>query len=175
MFNLIFALCCLYTTCASAQLSLRVIIAQQTMHLEQDGTPIKNYIISTSGYGIGGERNSNRTPLGKHRVVCKVGAGAPQGTIFKTAINTKKKAPIFRKSVPMEKQQDLITTRVIQLEGLEERNKHSYQRGIWIHGTPYEGDIGTACSHGCVRMYNKDICELYEYIKPGMLLDIVLK
>ena len=161
----------LYATASS----LRVNIAQQKMYFMQPGKPIKQYTISTSGYGIGGQCNSNRTPLGKHRIHKKIGAGAPLGTIFKTGINTKKRAPIFTKSVPLPEQQDLITTRIFQLEGLEERNKHSFARGIWVHGTPYEGDIGTPCSHGCVRMRNADICELYELVTPGMLVDIVLE
>lgn len=128
--------------------------------------------ISTSGYGIGKQCNNN-TPLGKHRIHKKIGAGAPIGTIFKSTINTKKIAKIHTSFIPQEKQIDLITTRIIQLDGLEERNRNSFQRGIWIHGTPYEGNIGTSCSHGCIRMKNKDICKLFDLIQEGMILEIV--
>jgi lipoprotein-anchoring transpeptidase ErfK/SrfK len=163
-----------YTTTQGQRADIVVSIQEQTMSVMRHGKLMKRYPISTSGYGIGDKPDSYKTPLGKHRVVCKVGAGEPIGTIFKTAINTQKKAPIFIQQVPQEEQKDLITTRIIQLDGLEERNKHSYKRGIWIHGTPYEGNIGTPSSHGCVRMRNQDICELYEYIKPEMIVDIVL-
>lgn len=178
MLYLLVSLIFMLSSALYAQRSMHVNIAQQRLYLTDEGKIVKRYPISTSGYGIGrtsAEQNNNKTPLGRHRIRCKIGAGAPHGTVFKTAINTKKIAPIFKKPVPQEQQQDLITTRIFQLDGLEERNRHSSRRGIWVHGTPYEGNIGTACSHGCVRMRNKDMCELYELVEPGMILDIVLK
>ena len=41
-----------------------------------------------------------------------------------------------------------------------------------IHGTNKPGTIGHEASHGCIRMFNKDIEELYEYVKYGMIVTI---
>lgn len=41
-----------------------------------------------------------------------------------------------------------------------------------IHGTNKPGTIGSDASHGCIRMFNKDIEELYEYVKYGMTVRI---
>lgn len=164
----------MHSVANNQQPSLIVKINEQCLYLVRKGKVVKQYAISTSGTGIGDEPGSYKTPLGKHRIHKKIGAGTPVGTIFKTGINTKRQAQIFTQSVPLKDQEDLITTRIFQLEGLEEKNKHSFARGIWVHGTPYEGNIGKPCSHGCMRMRNHDICELYELIEPGTILDIVM-
>lgn len=152
---------------------IEVSIAKQKLYLKQDNKIVKTYPVSTSGYGIGSTVNSNFTPLGKHTVCAKLGAGAPMGTIFKGGIQTKRKATIHTKSVPTAEQEDFITTRVLQLKGEEKQNENSFARGIWVHGTPYEGDIGSPCSHGCVRMKNKDIVELFELVPVNTPLIIV--
>ncbi len=59
---------------------------------------------------------------------------------------------------------DLILTRILRLDGLEEENSNSYERYIYIHGTNHEQAIGTPASHGCIRMKNKDIAELFELV-----------
>jgi L,D-transpeptidase ErfK/SrfK len=38
---------------------------------------------------------------------------------------------------------------------------------IGFHGTPNRGSVGQAASHGCVRMYNEDVEELYDLVKVG--------
>lgn len=151
---------------------LIVNIAQQKISFIQKGTAIKQYSISTSGYGIDDQRD-NKTPLGKHRIHKKIGAGAPIGTIFKGSINTKRIALIHKKPISPAEQSDFILTRILQLDGLENRNCRSFHRGIWVHGTPHEGNIGTPCSHGCIRMNNHDICQLFDLVQEGMILDIV--
>jgi lipoprotein-anchoring transpeptidase ErfK/SrfK len=163
------------TSIAQTPLGYRidVSIAQQQLCVKKNNKIIKTYPISTSGYGVGSKVNSNFTPLGKHTICAKIGAGAPIGTIFKAGIQTKRNATIHTNSVPNEKQEDFITTRVFQLQGEEAQNANSFSRGIWVHGTPYEGDIGRPCSHGCVRMKNKDIIELFELITLNTPLIIV--
>jgi len=41
-----------------------------------------------------------------------------------------------------------------------------------IHGTNNPQSIGREASHGCIRMFNIDVEELYKYVKPGMLVVI---
>jgi lipoprotein-anchoring transpeptidase ErfK/SrfK len=38
---------------------------------------------------------------------------------------------------------------------------------IGFHGTPHEHLIGQAVSHGCVRMHNADVIELYDQVELG--------
>jgi hypothetical protein len=124
---------------------------------------------------VGSEEGSYRTPLGTHRVFSKIGRGAPLGAIFRQGKDTGRIAEIHYDPLPMEG--DLITTRVLRLSGQEAgRNRgpgvDSLQRGIWIHGTPEEGFIGTPRSKGCIRMRNRDIIELFEILPVGTLVEI---
>lgn len=45
--------------------------------------------------------------------------------------------------------------------------------GIRFHGTTNIGSVGTAASHGCMRMYRHDIEDLYERVEVGMKVYIV--
>lgn len=38
---------------------------------------------------------------------------------------------------------------------------------IGFHGTPTRDSVGQAASHGCVRMYNEDIRQLFEMVSVG--------
>ncbi len=44
---------------------------------------------------------------------------------------------------------------------------------IGFHGTPNIKSIGTAASHGCVRMYNRDVRALYPLVKVGTTVKVV--
>ena len=46
------------------------------------------------------------------------------------------------------------------------------RRYIYIHGTPDTEPMGVPLSHGCVRMRNKDVVEVFELIQTGCLVDI---
>ncbi|RJP60585.1 MAG: L,D-transpeptidase [Candidatus Auribacter fodinae] len=149
---------------------LNVVISKQKMYLYEKDTLLKEYSISTSKFGIGNKAGSNQTPLGKHRVAIKIGDGAPKNTIFRNRANSGKLADINYDSKPGKK--DLITSRILWLEGLEEGiNKgdgiDSHKRYIYIHGTSDEGAIGKPASNGCIRMYNKDVIELYDLVNVG--------
>ena len=75
-------------------------------------------------------------------------------------------------------QEDVVQSRIIWLDGLEEGvNKgagiDSFQRYIYIHGTPEEWRLGQKASKGCIRMSNKDVIELYSLINAGTLVNIL--
>lgn len=141
----------------------------QTLHFFADNEKeVSTYPISSSKFGIGNKKNSNKTPLGVHRVSDMIGADAPLGTIFRARANTGKTAEII--TDPIDIKTDLVTSRIIWLAGMESGlNKgegiDSYKRYIYIHGTPEEGLIGKPASHGCIRMKNKDVIELFNRIK----------
>ena len=72
---------------------------------------------------------------------------------------------------------DYITSRIMWLTGLEEGFNRggkvdSFKRYIYIHGTHEEGLIGQKASHGCIRMFNHDVIELFELIPLETLVDI---
>ncbi len=148
----------------------------QRLYLYEQGKLVREYPVSTSRYGVGNEDGSYKTPLGLHRVVNKIGYGVPMGTIFKNRESTGEIAKIYKSKIIMPF--DFITTRILQLEGLEPgKNKGSgidtLQRSIYIHGTHEEGMIGQPASLGCVRMYNKDVIELFRQMPENALVLIV--
>lgn len=136
---------------------------------------IKTYPVSTSKYGVGAEKESMKTPLGTHFLAEKIGDGAKIGTVFELCENTGEIAKIYTNATDI--QENLITTRILWLKGIvpgvnEGKGVDSYNRHIYIHGTPEEGLIGTPASNGCIRMKNKDIVELFDLVPEGTLVGI---
>ncbi len=152
-----------------------VSIAAQRLYLLQEGRLLKAYPVSTSAFGPGSLEGSNQTPLGLHRVRAKIGEGEPLGMVFKGRRPTGHIAQILEE--PIDVPEDDITTRILWLEGLEPGINQggevdSYRRYIYIHGTPEEGLIGRPASHGCVRMTNEDVLDLFERLDEGALVYI---
>ena len=149
---------------------LYVSIKAQKMYHLLNNKVIKKYTISSAEKGVGNIKNSKQTPLGLHSVKEKHGDNTPLngkmiGRVFYGQIATIYKDGNRSKT-------DDITTRVLWLTGEEEDvnkggNVDSYQRYIYIHGTSEEGRLGTPASHGCIRMNNKDVLELYNKIPVG--------
>ncbi len=149
---------------------IEIIIDEQKLYLKNGQNVVSEYLISSSKYGVGSKAGSNQTPLGNHRVVQKFGKKAPINTIFKSRANTGKIATINNTKEVLN--EDIITSRILWLEGLDEginrgRGVDSYKRYIYIHGTADEGLIGTPASHGCIRMRNADVVELFDKVPVG--------
>ena len=145
-------------------------ISQQRLYLKKNDDLIKSYPISSSKYGEGSTENSNMTPLGLHVIKEKIGTDVPINTLFISRINTKRTVNI--ENSRNKTKDDHITSRILWLDGLEEgKNKgqgvDSYSRYIYIHGTHEEGLIGEKASHGCIRMLNNDVIDLYDYVNIG--------
>ena len=139
-------------------------VSEQKLYLLEGGKILKTYPVSTSKFGVGNRQNSGKTPLGWHRVAKKIGAGAALNTIFRNRINTGK---FFISAASGD---DLVTTRILWLEGMEPgvnkgKRIDSFKRLIYIHGTAEENLIGTPASHGCIRMKNKDVVELFDKLQ----------
>lgn len=152
-----------------------VAIGAQKLYLMQGGRLLKAYPVSTSAFGPGAQEGSNQTPLGLHRIKQKIGEGEPLGMVFKARKPTGRIADIIRE--PKDVPEDDVTTRIMWLEGLEPGVNQggkvdSYKRFIYIHGTPEEGLIGRPASHGCVRMFNEDVIELFNKLPEGTLVYI---
>ncbi len=156
--------------------SLVVFVSFQWLELRRGGVPDRGWPVSTSSYGTGSQAGSHRTPLGEHRICETFGEGARPGAIFESRRDTGRLARITTDETDSE--EDHVTTRVMWLEGLEEGLNRgpgidSKQRYIYIHGTPEEGLIGTPASHGCIRMTNADVIELFDLIELGTPVRIV--
>ncbi|QSH41871.1 L,D-transpeptidase [Lentisphaerota bacterium ZTH] len=144
---------------------------QKLYLLDKNDDVLKSYRISSSKYGIGNKYGSNKTPIGEHVIAKKIGAHAPLGTIFKGRVNTHKVSQVYTQRTVVKG--DLVLTRIMWLKGLEDKvNNNSFKRYIYIHGTPEEGLIGERASHGCIRMKNKDIIELFNMVSVGTLVYI---
>jgi len=158
-----------------AELAIIIDPSKQKLYVIRGDSIIKLYPISTSKNGIGAEYGSNKTPPGTHRIQSKFGRGSKAGTIFKVRSNTGRIAKIY--SDKTELPEDVITTRVMWLEGMEpgvnkDGQLDSFKRTIYIHGTPEEGLIGEPASHGCIRMKNRDVIELFEVVPKNTLVEI---
>jgi lipoprotein-anchoring transpeptidase ErfK/SrfK len=122
----------------------------------------QRYTISTAAAGVGNQLDSYKTPLGIHRIKHKIGDGEPSGTVFKARV------PTGRISIQTDNQdEDEITTRILWLDGMEQGVNldgecDTFSRYIYIHGTSDEKRIGQAVSHGCIRMKNMDVIELFD-------------
>lgn len=68
---------------------------------------------------------------------------------------------------------DLILSRILWLEGLDRANANTKSRFIYIHGTNHESRLGRAASHGCIRLRNSDVIELFSLTPRGSLVHIV--
>jgi L,D-transpeptidase YbiS len=145
----------------SSRLRLSVSVATQTLSLWQGQRLLQQWPCSTSKFGLGYTEGSNCTPLGHFRVKEKHGTGADWGTLFKSRQPTGSWQP------GQETQSDLVLTRILWLEGLEQRNANTYSRYIYLHGTNDELRLGQRRSHGCVRLSNAHIIEVYDLVPEG--------
>ena len=150
--------------------SIVVDISEQRLYLVKNSIITKSFPISSSKFGEGGTQNSFKTPLGMHEIKDKIGYEVPKNTIFKSRINTKRTAEIIHNLIDSD--DDYVTSRILWLDGLEYgKNKgkgvDSYDRYIYIHGTHEEGLIGTKASHGCIRMFNDDVINLFNEVEEG--------
>ena len=148
---------------------------QKLYYIEQDSI-IKEYIISSSAFGIGSASGSNKTPIGLHSIREKYGE--------KTPINGKMTGRVFHGHIATiytdqtKSKTDDITSRILWLEGLEKgknsgKGIDSFDRYIYIHGTSEEGRLGKPASHGCIRMKNKEVIDLYKIVEVGTLVLIL--
>lgn len=144
-----------------------VSISQQALCHRSASGRWRRYAVSTSAHGCGNEYGSYKTPLGRHRICAKIGAGLPMHTAF-----------VGRRPVGIyvpgtaDPDRDWILTRILWLQGMElGRNRRgrvdSKRRHIYIHGTHAEDQLGRPASHGCIRMANADILDLFTRVRIG--------
>lgn len=159
-----------------AERRIRVNLAAQTLELFEGAELLAAYPVSTARNGPGEKKDSERTPRGLHLVRAKIGAGEPFGAVFAGRRPTGEicTPELYR----CDPERDWILSRILWLSGLERGHNRlgevdSMQRYIYIHGTPEEHRLGTPASHGCVRMANADVIELFDQVPLGTRVEIV--
>ena len=148
-----------------SRLHIEVSVHEQELKLRRGQKIIRRYPVSTSRFGLGSEENSHKTPLGKFRISDKIGEAMPAGTIFVGRVP-------LRPDDLHPSTEDLILSRILWLDGVEPHNANTYNRFIYIHGTKHEDKIGEPDSHGCIRMRNADVIELFDLVDVDMPVTI---
>ena len=139
-------------------------IALQQLTLQSNERVIRQYSISSAKKGVGEQQGSEQTPRGHHIVRAKIGANLPINTILKARRPT---GEIYSAELAEQNaNRDWILTRILWLSGCEVGknrggNCDTMRRYIYIHGTPDSEPMGIPASHGCIRMRNTDLAELF--------------
>ncbi|CAN5626923.1 cell wall-recycling L,D-carboxypeptidase ElsL [soil metagenome] len=145
--------------------SIHISVPKQLLRLKRGRVTERSYPISTSQFGLGTEEGSFKTPTGRFRIAEKIGAGQPLETAYQARVP-------LRPSAKLLASDDLVMSRILWLDGLDPKNANTFQRYIYIHGTNHEELIGQPASHGCVRMRNADVAELFELVEIGTRVTI---
>ncbi len=149
---------------------LHISIAAQRLQLREGNRVRHEYSISTALNGAGEADGSGCTPRGWHAIRIKIGAGCAPDTVFVGRRPTGEiYTPELRAQFP---DRDWILTRILWLSGCESGCNRggtvdTLRRYIYIHGSPDDVPMGTAGSHGCIRMRNADIIELFDHVTAG--------
>ena len=152
-------------------MTIEIDVGQQELRLASG----KRYAISTAKNGLGEQNGSFCTPRGRHLVRAKIGAGQPLGAVFVRRRPTGEVwSPELHAKYPGR---DWMLTRILWLSGCEVgRNRlgdvDTMRRMIYIHGAPDSAQMGKPGSHGCIRMRNADVAELFERVPPYTEVDI---
>ena len=147
--------------------TLVVSIDDQTLEVIGDGKLERRFPVSTAAKGMGFENGSYRTPTGRFYISDKIGEGMPAGTIFKS------REPQGLWQPGDTAAGDLVLSRILRIEGIDPENSNTRDRFIYIHGTNHEDQLGTPASHGCVRLSNADMIELFDLVEIGTPLEIL--
>jgi lipoprotein-anchoring transpeptidase ErfK/SrfK len=141
--------------------SLHISVRDQILTVKEGNQSLRSFPVSTSRFGLGSDEGSLKTPLGRFRIGQKIGHNSQPDAIFKN------REPIGQ-SAEDAPDDDLVMSRILWLEGLEEENANTRDRYIYIHGTNHEDQIGAPASHGCIRMTKADVIELFDLVDEQM-------
>ena len=156
-----------------SEISILVRVRDQVADVFRENELLRTFPVSTGKNGLGSERGSRKTPPGKLRVAKKVGDGHPLGTVF---VEREPTGEVWDPAQPPI-ERDLITTRILWLEGLEPgRNAGQDAEGrvvdtkarfVYIHGTNQSARLGTPNSHGCILLSDDDVLDLFDRVAAG--------
>lgn len=151
-------------------------IPSQTLDLYHGRVLLHRYSISTGANGAGECSGSGCTPRGRHRVRIRIGGGCPAGTVFRGRRPT---GEVYDSALAARfPDRDWVLTRILWLTGRESGFNRggcvdTLRRFIYIHGCPDTEPMGVPCSHGCVRMHDRDLIVLFDLVSAGTPVDII--
>lgn len=155
---------------------IRISLPRQVLELcDETGAILRSYPVSTAKNGPGERRGSYCTPRGRHIVRAKIGAGAPENTVF---VRRRPTGEVYSSELAgRHAGRDWILTRILWLSGCERGfnrlgDVDTMRRYIYIHGSPDEVAMGKPGSIGCIRMRNRDIIELFDLVRVRTPVEI---
>lgn len=158
-------------------MNIKIHLATQRLELfDESGALLRSYAVSTAKQGMGERSGSYCTPRGRHIVRAKIGQGCPAGTVFVARrVTGELYTPELGARFP---ERDWILTRILWLSGCEVGYNRlgacdTMRRYIYIHGTPDSVILGVPGSHGCIRMANADLIELFDLVSAGITVEII--
>jgi lipoprotein-anchoring transpeptidase ErfK/SrfK len=149
---------------------IRVGLSSQSLTFVTAAGQARSWSVSTASRGAGELQGSEQTPRGRHIVRAKIGTGLPLCSVF---VGRRPTGELWSPELAAHHpDRDWILTRILWLSGLEPgRNRlgnvDTMRRYIYIHGTPDNEPMGVPASHGCVRMRNDELIELFDLVVPG--------
>lgn len=155
--------------------SIEVSVSEQRLVAFLEGGQQQSYAVATASNGTGQENGSECTPLGAHRVRARIGAGQPENTVF---VGRRPSGEIYSEQLAdAAPHRDWILSRILWLCGNEPGhnrlgNVDTMRRYIYIHGAPDSHPMGVPSSHGCIKMRNHDIIELFDAVAVGTPVQI---
>ncbi|GLQ30201.1 L,D-transpeptidase [Litoribrevibacter albus] len=155
---------------------IRVSLTDQTLELIEQGQVLRHYSISTAKNGAGEINGSGQTPRGLHIIRAKIGDGQLENAVF---VGRRPTGEIYSSTLAEAfPERDWILSRILWLSGKEVGinrlgSQDSMRRYIYIHGTPDSEPMGVPMSHGCIRMRNKDVIELFDLVPVGISVEIL--
>ena len=148
---------------------------QQLDLLDDAGKLLRRYAVSTAANGVGEISGSYCTPRGRHIIRARIGSGLPENTVL---VRRRPTGEIYTPELGAQfPERDWILTRILWLSGCEPGfnrlgETDTMRRYIYIHGTPDSVQLGKPGSHGCIRMRNADLVELFDIVPAGTAVEI---
>jgi L,D-transpeptidase YbiS len=156
---------------------INIYISTQQLELcDDNGGVVRRYAVSTAANGVGEMFGSYCTPRGKHIIRAKIGAGQAENTVF---VKRRPTGEIYSPELGTQyPERDWMLTRILWLSGQEVGFNRlgkcdTMRRYIYIHGTPASVQLGLPGSHGCIRMRNADLIELFDWVPAGTAVEII--
>lgn len=157
-------------------MKIHIHVSTQQLELCDDkGRVLRRYMVSTAANGVGETSGSHCTPRGRHIIRARIGAGQPENTVL---IGRRPTGEIYTPELGAQfPERDWILTRILWLSGCEVGfnrlgESDTMRRYIYIHGTPDLVKLGKPGSHGCIRMRNTDLIELFDLVTAGTAVEI---
>jgi len=154
---------------------IEVSISEQQLRYRRDDLALMDVSVATAKNGPGEQFGSECTPCGRHYIRAKIGTDCPINTVF---IGRRPTGEIYQPELKQQSpQRDWILTRILWLCGIEPGKNRlgkvdTMRRYIYIHGCPDDDPMGIPSSHGCIKMRNTDILQLFDLVSVGTLVNI---